>query len=87
MAKVVSKLFKLRMDYQLKTNRKLTLREVSEKTGITEAALSRLEQNKTERIEFDTLNKLCEFYGVGVSDVLERVEDEEDQKTPRQLAA
>ncbi len=49
----------------------MQLKEVATAIGITEAALSRIETGKTERIDFDTLKKLCDFYGVAVGDVLE----------------
>ncbi len=76
MAKIVSKARQVRLNYQAKLGRVVTLDEVADATGITRAALSRIERNKTERIDFDTLKKLCAFYGVGVGDILEfRPED------------
>jgi putative transcriptional regulator len=52
----------------------VTLQEVADAVGIERAALNRLELNKTSRIDFDTLAKLCHFYKVGVGDVLEYAE-------------
>ena len=71
MAKIISKARQARLNYQAKVGRTVTLREVAEIIGITNAALSRIEQGKTERIDFDTLSKLCNFYGVGVGDIIE----------------
>jgi DNA-binding Xre family transcriptional regulator len=57
--------------------RTVTLQEVAEATKITEAALSRVERDQNERIDYRTLVKLCEFYSealgrpIGVGDVLE----------------
>lgn len=71
MGKVVSKAFDLRKDFEKKLGRTVTLSEVSEKTGITRLALRRLERGETRGIDFDVLEKLCAFYGVAISDILE----------------
>ncbi len=85
MAKIVSKARQLRLNYQAKLGRPVTVEEVAAATGITRAALSRIERNKTERIDFDTLKKLCQFYGVGVGEVLEV--KLEDKRKPGLVAA
>lgn len=85
MAKIVSKARQARLNYAAKTGRPISLREVAETIDITNAALSRIEQGKTERIDFDTLQKLCAFYGVGVGDLLEF--DPNGQQTPGLAAA
>jgi putative transcriptional regulator len=71
MPKIVSKALQARLSYQARVGRKVSLQEVSDATGITKAALSRIERGETERVDFDTLSKLCVFYGVGVGDLLE----------------
>ena len=71
MAKIVSKALQARLNYQARIGRKVSLQDVSESTGITKAALSRIERGETERVDFDILSKLCVFYGVGVGDLLE----------------
>jgi putative transcriptional regulator len=71
MAKIISKARQARLNYQAKVGRTVTAREVAESIGITNAALSRIEQGKTERIDFDTLSKLCAYYGVGVGEIIE----------------
>jgi putative transcriptional regulator len=85
MAKIISKARQVRLDYQAKLGRLVPLDEVAEATGITRAALSRIERNKTERIDFDTLKKLCQFYGVGVGDLLEYKSD--DKRIPGMAGA
>ena len=79
MAKLVSNARQLRLNYQAKIGRSVTVEEVAEATGITRAALSRIERNQTERIDFDTITKLCTFYGVGVGDLLELKDDTDAQ--------
>ena len=77
MAKLVSNARQLRLNYQAKIGRPVTVEEVAEAVGITRAALSRIERNQTERIDFDTVTKLCTFYGVGVGDLLELKEEDQ----------
>jgi len=71
MAKIASKVRKLRLDYQAKLGRTVTLQEVADAIGVERSALNRIELGKTTRIDFDTLVKLCEFYEVTVGDILE----------------
>jgi DNA-binding Xre family transcriptional regulator len=70
-AKVVSKARQLRLAYQMKVGREVPLQEVSEATGIHRNVLSRIEANQTSRIDFDTLLKLCQFYGVTIGELLD----------------
>ncbi len=44
---------------------------VAEATGISRTTLRRIEDGVTDGIDFDTLAKLCSYYGVGVGEVLE----------------
>lgn len=77
MARIVSRVRKLRMDYQAKLGRPVEQKEVAEAVGMHENTLSRIEQGKITRVDFDTLIKLCGFYSkvlerpIGVGDVLE----------------
>ena len=71
MARIKSKAFQLRLDYQSREGRKVPLVEVAEKAGIERKALARLERGETERFDGEILQKLCAFYGVGVGDILE----------------
>ncbi len=76
MPRVVSKARQLRLQRSANLGRQVTLEEVAEQTGITVAALSRIENNKNERIDFETIQKLCTFYGVPVGDLL-MIEEEQ----------
>lgn len=76
MAKIVSRARQVRLNYQAKLGRTVTIQEVAEQTGLDRKAIARLEQGRTERYDADVLKKLCAFYGVGVGDLLEyRPED------------
>lgn len=72
MAKIRSRLFQVRKQYELRAGRKVPVVEVAEKTGVNRKALYRLEKaDKIDRLDMDILEKLCTFYGVGVGDILE----------------
>ncbi len=51
--------------------RKISLNELSEKTGITQANLSILKNNKAKAIRFSTLEIICEVLNCQPSDLLE----------------
>jgi putative transcriptional regulator len=69
--RIKTKARQLRLKKQLELERPVSVQEVAEKAGIDRAALTRIELGKTTRIDFDTLLRLCAFYGVGVGDILE----------------
>lgn len=70
MGKVVSKARQLRLDYQQRIGRTVSIQEVASAVGITRSALSNIEHGKTTQVNYDTLARLCEFYGVSVGDLL-----------------
>ena len=83
MARVVSKARQLRFNLQAKLGQPVTIEDVAEATGIARPALNRIELNQTERIDFATIRKLCEFYGVPVGELLTmEEEDVEGIKVP-----
>ena len=55
--------------------RKMSLNELSEKTGITLANLSILKNNKAKAIRFSTLEVICKALACQPSDLLEYMED------------
>jgi len=54
----------------------MKMSELSLQTGISKNALSNLYHEKTDRISFDTLDKICTALDCSVSDLLEHVKDE-----------
>ncbi len=58
----------------LRSERKLTLQEVSAQSGISIGILSRLERNQA-KIELDTLYRLARVFGLAASDLLSLVEN------------
>ena len=55
--------------------RKISLTELAEKVGITQANLSILKTEKAKAIRFSTLNKICEVLECQPGDILEYVPD------------
>ena len=70
MGSIISKARQVRLDYQQRIGRPVSIQEVADAIGITRAALSNIEHGKTKQVEYETLRKLCEFYGVLVGDLL-----------------
>jgi transcriptional regulator with XRE-family HTH domain len=74
----------LRRELAAKEQRDVTLKEVSESTGIAISTLSRLESGGAQGVEIRTLERLAAFYKVGSGADLLLVED---ARRTRQLAA
>lgn len=74
---------RVRLDYQRQIGRNVTISEVSEATGVSRWTLTRIERGDTAGIDFDTLARLCKFYGVPVGDLLEY----EESQSPELVAA
>ena len=55
--------------------RKMSLNELSKKTGISLANLSILKNNKAKAIRFSTLEKICHVLNCQPSDLLEYKEE------------
>lgn len=57
--------------------RKISLNELSEKVGITQANLSILKTGKAKAIRFSTLEEICKVLECQPGDILEYREDEQ----------
>lgn len=55
--------------------RKISLQDLAEKVGITNANLSILKNNKAKAIRFSTLEAICKELKCSPGDILEYVED------------
>jgi transcriptional regulator with XRE-family HTH domain len=73
--KVVPRAKQLRLNLSARLGREVTLREIYEATGIAISTLSRIENNQAKGIEFATLAKLAEFYGISDASALLSIED------------
>ena len=56
--------------------RKISLNELSDKVGITNANLAILKTGKAKAVRFSTLEKICEVLECQPGDILQYVDDE-----------
>lgn len=68
--KIVSKARQLRLNLQAQEGRPVTVGEAADRIGIDRKVLTRFELGQFDRIDTDTLEKICAFYRVDVGDVL-----------------
>jgi len=64
----------LRLD-RVMADRKMSLNELSEKVGLTNANLSKMKNGKINAIRFTSLNKICEVLHCQPGDILEYQQD------------
>ena len=57
----------------LLAERRLKVADAVRATGISKTTLHKIYNNQSSRIDFDTIDKLCEFLEVGVGDIFEYV--------------
>ena len=62
--KVAFRFRQLRRELSAREQRDVTLKDVSEATGIAISTLSRLESGSAKGVELETLAKLAAYYGV-----------------------
>jgi putative transcriptional regulator len=60
------------LDRARKGERPISVRAIAEATGITHSALVKLVNNQSTRVDFETIDKLMQFFGTrDINDVLE----------------
>lgn len=65
----------LRLD-RVMADRKMSLKELSERVGVANVNLSKLKTGKVSTIRFSTLNAICDVLDCQPGDILEFVRDE-----------
>ena len=65
----------LRLD-RVMADRKISLKELAQHVGITEANMSNLKTGKVKAIRFSTLEKICSTLKCQPGDILEYKEDD-----------
>jgi len=63
----------------LLAERRLKVADAVRATGISKTTLHKIYNDQSSRIDFDTIDKLCEFLEVEVGDIFEYVADAEEQ--------
>lgn len=70
--------FKLReriADMEFKERRRVTIQEVAAATGLSRMTLSKLINEHGANIQTDALDRLCRYFGCGLDQLVEYVED------------
>jgi putative transcriptional regulator len=60
---------------RLMGERRENVRSLASATGIAYGTAYKLYKGTTKRIEFDTLDRLCQHFGVSAGDILEYIAD------------
>ncbi|MGP4120721.1 helix-turn-helix domain-containing protein [Psychrobacter aquimaris] len=67
----------------LLAERRLKVADAVRATGVSKTTLHKIYNDQSSRIDFDTIDKLCEYLGVGVGDIFEYVEDIEAENNEK----
>ena len=65
---------------RIKEKRNIPLTEVEKKTGISYPTLLAWANNTVKRFDVETINRMCQYFGVQPGDLFEYVEDPPDSK-------
>jgi putative transcriptional regulator len=68
----------IRLD-RVMADRKVSLNELAQNVGITNANMSNLKTGKAKAIRFSTLERICKILKCQPGDILEYVDDEADK--------
>jgi putative transcriptional regulator len=68
----------LRLD-RIMADRKVSLKELSEKVGVTNVNLSKMKTGKISAIRFSTLEAICEALDCQPGDILEYASEESEE--------
>lgn len=69
----------MRLD-RVMADRKISLKELSEKVGVANVNLSKMKTGKISAIRFSTLEAICDVLDCQPGDILEYKRSEEDRK-------
>ena len=61
---------------KLMGEKRYTIVEVSKLTGMSTSTISNLYNEKVKRLDFDTLEKLCQLFNCKVQDIIEYIPDD-----------
>lgn len=69
------KIRELLAEMEFKKNKRVTIKEVSEATGINRVTLSKLINQKGYSTTTENIDKLCDFFECQVQDVMQKVDE------------
>jgi putative transcriptional regulator len=79
---IVNRLEQVMLEFAAQHGRRITLRDVSQATGLAESTISRIMSGKHTRLDYSTLDKLCEYFQCQPGDLLTFVPESVDAKRP-----
>tara|TARA_R100001369_G_C3304663_1_gene166304 strand:+ start:1320 stop:1544 length:225 start_codon:yes stop_codon:yes gene_type:complete len=65
--------------HSLLAERRLKVADAVRATGVSKTTLHKIYNDQSSRIDFDTIDKLCEYLEVGVGDLFEYVTEVEPE--------
>ena len=71
----------MRLD-RVMADRKISLKELSEKVGVANVNLSKMKTGKISAVRFSTLEAICEALDCQPGDIIQYIDDEEQSDTP-----
>lgn len=70
----------LMADMEFKLGRRISLKEISEQTGIHLSTLSRIANQKASNTTIGNLEKICMYFDCQIQELVEFIPDQENQK-------
>ena len=67
----------------LLAERRLKVADAVRATGVSKTTLHKIYNDQSSRIDFDTIDKLCEYLEVEVGDIFEYVEEDKEKNTQK----
>lgn len=65
-------------DFEFRERRRLTLQELAEGTGLNRMTLSKLANQHGAIVRTDVVDKLCEFFGCRVEELMEHIPERDE---------
>ena len=67
----------------LLAERRLKVADAVRATGLSKTTLHKIYNDQSSRIDFDTIDKLCEYLEVEVGDIFEYVREDKEKNTKK----
>ena len=67
----------------LLAERRLKVADAVRATGVSKTTLHKIYNDQSSRIDFDTIDKLCEYLEVEVGDIFEYVKEDKERSTEK----
>ena len=67
----------------LLAERRLKVADAVRATGVSKTTLHKIYNDQSSRIDFDTIDKLCEYLEVEVGDIFEYVKEDKEKNTKK----